>query len=269
MMRVRSLMKRLAALVLALIALLPWLCKGQTAALAESAITRPQQIVDYLDEFGELPPNFITKSEAKALGWENGKNNLSKVAPGYSIGGDKFQNREKLLPEKAGRTYRECDCNYVSGKRTSERLVYSNDGLYFYTDNGYRSFRQMYPSEKKGQDDPDPDRPIIEPQEIADYLFEHGELPPNFITKDEARDLGWDSRYNDVSDVAPGYSIGGDRFGNYEGKLPRARNRQYYECDCYYTSGNRGAYRLVYSNDGLVYYTDDHYQTFTRLYPSR
>lgn len=110
--------------------------------------------------------------------------------------------------------------------------------------------------------------PIIEPQAIADYLFEHGKLPDNFITKKEAQAMGWDSAKNDVSDVAPGYSIGGDRFGNYEGLLPKKKGRTWYEADCYYTSGNRNAHRIVYSNDGLVYYTDDHYESFTEMKPS-
>lgn len=110
--------------------------------------------------------------------------------------------------------------------------------------------------------------PIIEPQDIADYIFAHGELPDNFITKKEAQNLGWDSSYNYVSDVAPGKSIGGDRFGNYEGRLPDKKGRQWYEADCYYTSGKRNAYRILYSNDGLVYYTDDHYETFTQMFPS-
>ena len=108
--------------------------------------------------------------------------------------------------------------------------------------------------------------PIIEPQAIADYLFEHGELPENFITKREAQALGWDRNY--LSDVAPGMSIGGDHFGNYEGQLPRAKGRKYYECDANYTGGRRGPERIVYSNDGHVWYTKDHYQTFTELFPS-
>ena len=110
--------------------------------------------------------------------------------------------------------------------------------------------------------------PIIEPQRIADYLFEHGKLPENFITKQEAKDLGWDSSWNYVSDVAPGMSIGGDYFGNYEGKLPKIKGRKYYECDCWYTGGKRNAYRIIYSNDGHVWYTEDHYNTFTEMSPS-
>ncbi len=114
---------------------------------------------------------------------------------------------------------------------------------------------------------PVPDGPIIDPQSIADYLFAHGELPDNFITKAEAKALGWDSSYNYVSDVAPGKSIGGDYFGNYEQLLPVKKGRKYYECDCWYVSGRRNAYRIIYSNDGLVFYTEDHYQTFTEMHP--
>lgn len=109
---------------------------------------------------------------------------------------------------------------------------------------------------------------ITAPQDIADYIFAHGTLPDNFMTKSEARQLGWDSRQNYVSDVAPGYSIGGDRFGNYEGLLPDASGRKWYEADANYTAGPRGAERILYSSDGLVYYTSDHYQTFTEMHPS-
>ena len=110
--------------------------------------------------------------------------------------------------------------------------------------------------------------PITEPQAIADYLFEHGELPENFITKEEAQELGWDSSRNYLSDVAPGKSIGGDRFGNYEGRLPKAKGRKFFECDANYTGGKRGAERIVYSSDGRIWYTKDHYETFEELFPS-
>ena len=109
---------------------------------------------------------------------------------------------------------------------------------------------------------------ITEPQAIVYYLATHdGKLPDNFITKAEAQALGWDSSKNYVSDVAPGKSIGGDRFGNYEGLLPAESGRQYHEADCYYTEGPRNACRLVYSTDGLYFYTEDHYESFTEMKP--
>ena len=109
--------------------------------------------------------------------------------------------------------------------------------------------------------------PITDPQGIADYLFAHGELPPNFITKAEAQALGWDG--GDLSRYAPGKSIGGDTFGNYEGQLPKAKGRKFRECDVRYSGGKRGAERIVYSSDGHVWYTADHYETFTELFPSK
>ena len=114
-----------------------------------------------------------------------------------------------------------------------------------------------------------PSGPIIKPQEIANYIFVHGKLPDNFITKAEAQALGWDSSRNYLSDVAPGKSIGGDRFSNYEKQLPKVKGRKYFECDCNYVRGKRGAERIVYSSDGHVWYTDDHYATFTELFPSK
>ena len=102
--------------------------------------------------------------------------------------------------------------------------------------------------------------------EVAAYLYVFGHLPDNFITKKEAKALGWDSSKGNLGEVAPGKSIGGDYFGNYEGILPEAEGRKYTECDIDSTGGYRGAKRIVFSNDGLIYYTEDHYETFTLLY---
>ena len=122
-------------------------------------------------------------------------------------------------------------------------------------------------------DEPADDAPPVDPEgsyttkeAVAAYLRAYGRLPRNFITKSEARALGWSG--GGLDPYAPGMSIGGDRFGNYEGLLPDAPGREYRECDID-TAGaaSRGAKRIVYSNDGLIYYTDDHYESFTLLYP--
>ena len=104
------------------------------------------------------------------------------------------------------------------------------------------------------------------PDDVAEYLHFYGHLPDNFITKNEARDLGWDSQAGNLDEVAPGMSIGGDTFGNREGLLPKADGRKYYECDVNYEGGYRGEERIVYSSDGLIFYTDDHYKSFEQLY---
>ena len=106
--------------------------------------TDKEHVALYLHLYGELPPNFITKSQAEALGWVSSKGNLAKVAPGKSIGGDSFSNREGLLPKKSGRKYYECDIDYVSGTRNAKRIVYSNDGLIFYTEDHYATYTQLY-----------------------------------------------------------------------------------------------------------------------------
>ena len=99
---------------------------------------------------------------------------------------------------------------------------------------------------------------------MALYIHTYDKLPDNFITKDEARELGWEG--GSLESYAPGKAIGGDRFGNYEGNLPEKKNRTYTECDIDTKGKARGAKRIVFSNDGLIYYTDDHYETFTLLY---
>jgi len=103
-----------------------------------------EEVAAYLHLYGTLPPNFITKSEAREMGWQSDEGNLWQVTDRKSIGGDRFGNREGLLPEKDGRTYYECDVNYQGGFRGGERIVYSNDGLIFYSDDHYSSFTQLY-----------------------------------------------------------------------------------------------------------------------------
>ena len=110
--------------------------------------------------------------------------------------------------------------------------------------------------------------PMDEAQKLADYIFEHGELPENFITKKEAQARGWQDQYRYVGDIEPGLCIGGDYFGNYERKLPVVKGRKYYEADCFYQGGPRNEYRIIYSTDGHVWFTGDHYETFVELFPT-
>ena len=101
--------------------------------------------------------------------------------------------------------------------------------------------------------------------EVALYIHTFGHLPSNFVSKSAARKAGWNG--GSLEKYFPGCSIGGDVFLNREGLLPRTRGRTYYECDIGTTGKkSRGAKRIIYSNDGLIYYTDDHYDSFTLLY---
>ena len=119
--------------------------------------------------------------------------------------------------------------------------------------------------------EPDPSVTVTEDgeytsrDEVALYLHTYGHLPSNFITKKEAQALGWEG--GKLEPYAPGKSIGGDYFGNYEGLLPKKKGRKYFECDIdAQGKKSRGAKRVIWSNDGLIYYTDDHYESFELLY---
>ena len=107
--------------------------------------------------------------------------------------------------------------------------------------------------------------PLTSFEDVAQYIREHQQLPPNYITKEEARKLGWEASKGNLHIVAPGMSIGGDRFGNREGLLPKKQGRIWYEADIDYEKGTRNAKRIVFSNDGLIYMTTDHYATFTDI----
>lgn len=102
-----------------------------------------ENVVLYLDAYGELPDNYITKDEARELGWEGGS--VEEYLEGGAIGGDRFGNREGYLPDFQGRIYTECDLN-TDGKdsRGAERLVFSSDGLYFYTEDHYETFVEVW-----------------------------------------------------------------------------------------------------------------------------
>ena len=111
----------------------------------------------------------------------------------------------------------------------------------------------------------DEDGSYTSKEDVALYIHTYGHLPGNFITKKEAQALGWSG--GSLEPYAPGKCIGGSHFGNYEGLLPEADGRSYTECDIDTLGANsRGAKRIVFSNDGLIYYTGDHYASFELLY---
>ena len=109
----------------------------------DGSYTTAEDVALYIHTYGCLPKNFISKKEAQALGWEGGS--LEPYAPGMCIGGSHFGNFEGLLPEKKGRKYTECDIDTLGKKsRGAKRIVFSNDGLIYYTDDHYESFEQLY-----------------------------------------------------------------------------------------------------------------------------
>lgn len=280
--------KGLLSLVLALVMLLggsAWAAeKTIKVNAAEYPVTEDgwystmEEVAVYLTLYEELPDNFLTKKEAQNRGWDNRKGNLDKVAPGCSIGGDRFGNYEQLLPTKKNRTWTECDINFDGGYRGGERIVFSNDGLIYYTGNHYESFTQVKVVVQAAT--PAPTREPVDLNtiwveegeaytsmgEVAVYLYLYEDLPWNYMTKDVAKELGWTSKKDNLGKVAPGCAIGGDIFKNKEKLLPEAENRIWYECDVNTVDGKRSEERLVYSNDGLIYYTNDNFKSFEQLF---
>ena len=143
---------------------------------------------------------------------------------------------------------------------------------------GSDSGLQLLPEEPSHAEEPAPAEPASAQEEtlpedgiydskedVALYIHLYGHLPSNYITKKDAEKLGWSG--GRLEGYAPGKCIGGTYFGNYEGLLPTAKGREYHECDIDTLGAkSRGAKRIVFSNDGLIYYTDDHYESFELLY---
>ncbi len=117
---------------------------GGVTVVEDGTYTSKEEVAAYIHQFGHLPSNYISKSKAKKAGWVSKEGNLDEVLPGMSIGGSEFYNDEGLLPDAPGRTWTECDINYEGGYRGAERIVFSNDGLIFYTDDHYETFEQLY-----------------------------------------------------------------------------------------------------------------------------
>lgn len=118
---------------------------------------------------------------------------------------------------------------------------------------------------EEAEDFIDEDGTYTTKEDVALYIHTYGKLPSNFMTKQQAQELGWQG--GSLEPYAPGMCIGGNRFGNYEGILPEKNGRKYTECDIdTLGASKRGAKRIVFSNDGLIYYTDDHYESFELLY---
>ena len=117
--------------------------KAKVDVVKGKAYTDKDHVAAYIHIYKTLPPNYITKGQASKLGWKT-KGTLDQVAPGKSIGGDRYNNYEKKLPDKAGRTWKECDIDYVRGNRNAKRICFSSDGLIYYTSSHYRDFVRMY-----------------------------------------------------------------------------------------------------------------------------
>lgn len=116
---------------------------GETAVEEDGEYDQKDELALYLHLYGHLPDNFVTKKQAEAAGWSGGS--LERILPGKCIGGDVFGNREGALPRAKGRKWTECDVNTRGrSSRGPERIVFSNDGLIYYSPDHYESFELLY-----------------------------------------------------------------------------------------------------------------------------
>ncbi|MDR0791677.1 MAG: ribonuclease [Chitinophagaceae bacterium] len=99
---------------------------------------------------------------------------------------------------------------------------------------------------------------------VVAYIKQHNKLPDCYITKREAMNDGWNPSAGNLCNVLPGKAIGGDIFSNRERRLPYQKGRIWYEADVNFSCGHRNADRLIFSSDGLIFITTDHYQTFSQ-----
>ncbi len=104
-------------------------------------LTEEKTVIHYIKQNHKLPDYYITKNQARNLGWNPSKGNLCDVAPGKAIGGDRFGNRERMLPD--GKTYFEADVNYHCGSRQADRIVFTKDGEVYLSKNHYKSFEKQ------------------------------------------------------------------------------------------------------------------------------
>lgn len=200
---------------------------------------------------------YLTEEDEMSLSEETGGN--------YSDG-------EQLFPdEEADEDWDEDDPDAIGPTPTPETSEETRDA---------EPAEEAQPTEAEPTAEPTPEAAEVTPEatpttvaiaedgeytskkDVAMYIHTYGKLPSNFITKKDAQALGWNG--GSLEPYAPGKSIGGDRFGNYEGLLPDGK---YKECDID-TKGkkSRGSKRLVFDDKGNIYYTDDHYESFTQLY---
>ena len=210
---------------------------GETTDLAVSAVSSQQDLGGGLTEAEEYSSADRSAEESAALrgGAENEESNVDNSSPQAAEEISSSAETAKEAGEKAASS--------PGDAAKSDLPELADDGLSVTEDGEYTSR-----------------------DEVAAYLHAFGHLPSNYITKRKAEAAGWDPKAGNLWEVAPGKSIGGSRFGNYEGSLPEADGRKYFECDIDYDGGSRNAKRIVYSSDGLIFYTDDHYRTFERLY---
>jgi guanyl-specific ribonuclease Sa len=114
---------------------------NSSAQVSIDQLTEEKTVISYVKQNHKLPDYYITKNEARKMGWNPSQGNLCDILPGKAIGGDKFGNREGRLPD--GEKYFEADVNYHCGGRNADRIIYTQNGEVYLTKNHYKSFEKQ------------------------------------------------------------------------------------------------------------------------------
>lgn len=154
--------------------------------------------------------------------------------------------------------------NNKAGNETAENLTEEADKKEKTAENIIKTEKNTG-NDKQGNNSKSVIDDLTEEKKVTDYLKENGQLPDYYITKKEAQREGWEAKKGNLCEVLPGRAIGGDIFTNREKTLPVKKGRIWYEADLNYNCGRRNAQRVVFSNDGLIFVTHDHYKSFEEI----
>jgi len=235
----------------------------------DGEFTDYEDVALYLDTFDELPANYITLEEAMDEGYDPETDDLWDYADGKILGGDPFEEDPDdfdALPNGDERSYYIADVGYEGGDRGEERLVYSDDGLIFYSPDELDSFEQLFGTPEHPP--LDPDGSYITKEEVGLYIRTFGELPDNYYVRSEmVEEYGTLAAFRRAKgdDAHYGYW----NFSNFADQLPSDGELHWYIADIGLGPGaqTRRNQRLVFSEDqGLVYYTPDHYDSYEMLF---
>lgn len=150
-----------------------------------------------------------------------------------------------------------CGCvpKDASPDNTTDTNTDGNDSSTAVDDTSFEDFGMQVIEICLSEVDINEDGTYISLEEVAAYIFLFHALPQNYVTKSEYSSA--------ASSEKSKLSVGGNVFYNREGLLPKADGRTYTECDIDATGNSRGAKRVVFSSDWLIFYTSDHYESFS------
>ena len=265
-------MKRLLSLLLALMMLLSLgACSAESVDLALDALEAAQSMASESAEPDSLPDLSVPDQQAPA---QTAQEEITVAEPAQEA--EALAQEAEVLAQEAQALAQEAEASNLEAEQASaqetepsaldeQAPIQNADPVPEPASEAPPPTQEIKEAPAQNEEPTLPEDGVYDSKdEVALYIHLYGHLPDNYITKSQAQDLGWTG--GSLEPYAPGKCIGGSYFGNYEGLLPTVPGRRYTECDIdTLGASSRGAKRIVFSNDGLIYYTDDHYDSFTLL----